>query len=109
MGNDFVVNQLIPTVLFFWCCGFVILTVVYYWRWRNYLHMYIRRQTITDLRSKGNPWVDSLLQATQANPEVDLLRRKARRYRWFVFIWLIALLPLLVTICAFALASGLSG
>lgn len=106
MDADFVVNQLFRAVLFIWCCGFVILVVVYYWRWWRYLRLYTQRQTLTDLRSKGNPWVDSLLQTVQSDPEVDVLRRKARRYLWYATIWLIALLPLLVLVVIYALASA---
>lgn len=60
MDDDFVVNQLIPAVLFIWGCGFVILTVVYYWRWRRYLRLYIQRRPVTNLLAPGSPWVDSL-------------------------------------------------
>ena len=111
MDDDFVVNQLVPTVLFIWGCGFVILTVVYYWRWRRYLRLYVHRQPVTDLLAPGSPWVDSLLRTVQPDLEVDLLRRKARRSLWYATIWLIALLPLLVLVVIYALAnaSGPSG
>ena len=109
MDVDFVVDRLVPAVVIIWGCGFVILIFAYYWHWRRYLHLYIQRQTVTDLRSKGSPWVDSLLRAVQADPEVDLLRRKARRYLWYATIWLMCLLPLTVGLFALALASGSSG
>jgi hypothetical protein len=109
MSSVFVVDQLTPSLLIIWGCGFVVLIFVYYWHWRRYLHLYVRRQTVTDLRSKGSPWRDSLLSAVQSDPEVDLLRRKARRYLLYSTVWLIALLPLVAVIYALALANGPSG
>ena len=52
MGADFVVDRLTPGLLIMWGCVFVALTVIYYWHWRRYFRLYMRRQTVIDLRSK---------------------------------------------------------
>jgi hypothetical protein len=106
MGADFVVDRLAPGLLYIWLGGSVVLIVVYDWHWRRYRDLYTRRHDATDLRAQLRILEDSRLREVQADPEVDLLRRKARRNMGYAVIWSFALLPLTVVLFALAFASG---